>query len=306
MEPFVQAGLEGVAVGVVYAVLALSFWLMWDVARVVNVAHGDLAVVGAYTAWWAQSRHDVDPMIALLVVLPAAAVLGPVLHRAVFAPLLRRPPLTSVLVTLALSVGLQAALRAGSSAMPVAARSTSRGTWVLGPLELSAAHGAVALVGVLLALACVVALRRTWTGKSLRAVAQNPSAASLLGIDVPRLARLTVIAALAAALAAGVLLGQLQWVQPTTGTTVTVKVLAVAALSGLRRVRTVTTAAIAFGVVEGLLATLAPGAGSRLSLLVAAATVVAVVVRPLRADLTRGPDPDTPAAPTPQATGAAA
>jgi branched-chain amino acid transport system permease protein len=298
VETLLQVAVEGLGLGLIYAVLALSLWLLWDVARVVNLAHGDLAVVGAYTAWWVQSRYDAEPLAAVLVVVPAAAVLGPALHRLIFAPLLTRPPIASVLATFALSLGLQAALRAATSAMPVTARDTTAGTWSIGPVELTAAHGVVALLGGLLAAACVAALRRTWTGKSLRAVAGNRSAAHLLGVDVPRMVRLTVVAAIAVALTAGVLLAQLQWVQPMTGTAVTVKVLAVAAVSGLRRVRTVIAAAIAVGCTEVAVTSLAPGAGSRVVLLLSAAVVVVgLLVRPLRAAQDH---PPATAAPAPQ------
>lgn len=277
-----SALVHGLLLGGVYTAMVLSMWLLWDVANVVNLAHGDVVLVGAYTAWWLHAQHGWEPFAALLVVLPAAGLLGPVLHRLVIAPLLTRPPLAAVLATFGLSVALQGALRSMFTSMPQAPDSTLAGAVPLGPVGVPTARLLAAVVAVVLVAATAWALRGTKTGTSIRAVAQNREGARLVGIELSRVAAVTVVASLALALAAGMLLGQFQWVQPALGPVLTVKAVAIAAISGLRSIRAVAVSAVGVAVLEALLLVADPFRGARLGSLAAGALLVlALVVRPL-------------------------
>ncbi|CAN5440556.1 branched-chain amino acid ABC transporter permease [soil metagenome] len=282
MEVLLAALVHGLLLGAVYTSMVLSMWLLWDVARVVNLAHGDLVLIGAYTAWWLHDQHGWEPFAALLVVLPAALLVGPLLHRLVIAPLLGRPPLTSVLVTLGMSVMLQGVLRSMFTSMPQAARSALDGGFLLGRVDVPTARLVAASVAVVLVAATARALRSTKTGTSIRAVAQNREGARLVGIELPRVVAVTVVISLALAMAAGMLLVPFEWVQPALGPILTVKVFAVAAISGLRSVRAVVVSAVGLAVLEALLLASDPFRGARLGFMGAGALLVlALLVRPL-------------------------
>lgn len=282
MEVLLAALVHGLLLGAVYTAMVLSLWLLWDVARVVNLAHGDLVIIGAYTAWWLHDQHGWEPFAALAVVLPAALLAGPLLHRLVIAPLLGRPPLTSVLVTFGMSVMLQGVLRSMFTSMPQAPGRTLDGGIRLGQVDVPTARLVAAVVAVVLVVATARALRGTKTGTSIRAVAQNPDGARLVGIEQSRVVAVAVVVSLALALAAGMLLGPFQWVQPALGPVLTVKVFAIAAISGLRNVRTVAVSAVGLAVLEALLLAADPFRGARLGFMGAGALLVlAMVVRPL-------------------------
>lgn len=272
--------LEGVLIGSIYTVLALGLWLLWSLGRVVNLAHGELALCGAYAAWWLDAEYGWDPLAALLLVIPASILAGALLYRVVLIHLFHRPLLASVIVTLGVSVSLQVTLRGLFTTMPHAP--TASGT------PLAVAGGAVTagqvLAGIIAALVIagwVGASHRTRTGRGLLAVAQNPSAANLIGVDIPRAAALAVVLAIGMAATAGVLLGQFQWIQPSVGPALTVKVIAIATLSTLGSVRAILVAAIGFATLEATLFALVPLSATRFAMLLGAGLVVAVLaVRP--------------------------
>ncbi len=272
---------DGVLISSIYAVLALSLWLLWSVGRVVNLAHGDLALCGAYAAWWLNAEHNWEPLAALLVVVPVALLVALLVNRFVLAHLFLRPLLTSAVVTLGLSIAIQATLRGMFTAMPHAPTGNLVSPWRLGPVALSAGQTLSAISAVVIIVLWVVASHRTRTGRGLLAVAQNPSAANVIGIDIPRMAAFAVVLAVTLAVASGSLLGQFQWIQPSVGPALTVKVFAVAALSGLRSIRAVVVAAIAFGVLEAALFAIAPLSAARIAMMLGAGLVLgALAIRP--------------------------
>ena len=98
---------QGVLLGGYYAVLACGLSLMFGVMRIINLAHGDLAVLGAFSVWVLAAHHGLSPWLALVVVLPVMAALGWVLQRTLFERSLRAGVLTPLLTTFGLAIVIQ-------------------------------------------------------------------------------------------------------------------------------------------------------------------------------------------------------
>ena len=107
---WIDAILQGVLLGGLYALFGCGLSLMFGVMRIINLAHGDLAVIGAFGVWVVATNAHVSPFIALIPVLPAMLLIGYILHRAVLARSLRSGPLTPLLTTFGLSIVIQNAL----------------------------------------------------------------------------------------------------------------------------------------------------------------------------------------------------
>jgi branched-chain amino acid transport system permease protein len=221
---WVSVVIQGVLLGAVYALFACGLSLMFGVMRIINLAHGDLAVIGAYLVWVVVDRAHVSPFLALAAVLPVMLLAGYALHVALIGRALRGGPLTPLLATFGLGIVIQNALQQvfspdvrslGAAAGPIA-------TW---SWRISDAL-AISWLGVLtLAVAIVVLgglelfLRRTAPGREMRATAQDPDAAELVGIDARAVyARATAIAIATSALA-GTFLAIRSTFEPGSGPT---------------------------------------------------------------------------------------
>jgi len=107
---WINAIIQGLFLGGLYALFACGLSLMFGVMRIINLAHGDLAVIGAFGVWVVATQAHLSPFIALVPVLPVMLVVGYLLHRTVLARSLRSGPLTPLLTTFGLSIVIQNAL----------------------------------------------------------------------------------------------------------------------------------------------------------------------------------------------------
>jgi branched-chain amino acid transport system permease protein len=204
---WINAIIQGVFLGGLYALFACGLSLMFGVMRIINLAHGDLALIGAYAVWVVATEAGVSPFIALLPVLPMMLVLGYFLHRTVLARSLRSGPLTPLLTTFGLSVVIQNALLQIFSpdvhSLGSLTGSISTASWRL-TSQLSVPYLGVLILGVAILLlgGLQFTLQSTGFGREMRATAQDPEAASLVGVPASLVyARATAIAVATAGLA---------------------------------------------------------------------------------------------------------
>jgi len=204
---WVNAVVQGLFLGGLYALFACGLSLLFGVLRVINLAHGDLAVLGAFVVWTISTELHLNPFLALLLALPVMLAVGYVLQRTLLARSLRGGPLTPLLTTFGLAIVIQNGLLQAYSpdvrSLGGAAGAISTGSWHV-TSQLS-----IPQIGVLtLATAVVVLgglqllLRRTPFGREMRATAQDPDTAALVGVPASAVyARATAIAVAIAALA---------------------------------------------------------------------------------------------------------
>jgi branched-chain amino acid transport system permease protein len=243
-----QAVAGGLASGVVYAALALPFAIVLGLARVLNLAHGELVILGGYVGYAAGQAWG-WPLPALAALAAAALVPLGLLWRGLLARL--REPLE--LNGLTLTFGLSLLLQNGALALWSADYRLipSEGGAILG---LSGERAALAGLGLALFAALQLALARTRWGTALRATSGDPETAALMGVDTARLARGGFAAAAALAGAGGAAFGTLHYLHPAAGVELTLLAVTLAVLGGVGRLGGLLAAGLGVGLVEALAA----------------------------------------------------
>jgi branched-chain amino acid transport system permease protein len=204
---WVNAVVQGILLGGVYALLATGLSLMFGVMRIINLAHGDLAVLGAYLILVVLDHWNTSPFLALVPVLPVMLVIGYVLQRTILERSLRSGILVPLLTTFGLSIVIQNLLLEKFSpdvrSLGGQAGAIATDSWRLtGKISISAIGALVLGTAIAILGALQLFLSRTQMGRQMRATAQDPDAAELVGVDAKAVyARATAIAVAVAAVA---------------------------------------------------------------------------------------------------------
>lgn len=221
---WVNAVIQGVLLGGFYALLACGLSLMFGVMRIINLAHGDLAVLGAFFAWWIVDRTDVSPFVALVPVLLVMYCLGYVLQRVLLERSLRAGVLIPLLTTFGLAIVIQNLLLETfspdvRSLGGTAGEVTTKSWRIADELSVSALGLLILTVAVLVLGSLHLFLRRTSLGRAMRATAQDPDTAELVGVNSRSVYARAAGLAVATAALAGVFLAIRSAVDPTSGPT---------------------------------------------------------------------------------------
>ena len=253
----VDALIFGLTLGGTYALVALGLNLQYGVARILNLAYGEMMIAAALAALVLFTRAGVSPLVALLLLVPLAAVGGALLYRVAFLPLVRRAPNRdalegdSILSTFGLLFVIQGLMLAvfGGNYLSYAYLSI--------PVDLFgttvAANRLLALVvALVLGSLLFLLLTRTHIGTALRAVAVDPASAPLAGIDVSRIAMLAFALGTVLVAVAGVLVSMFSTFSATMGVLFTMKALIVVIMGGIGNFVGCVLAALLLGVSESL------------------------------------------------------
>src|SRR5437773_10732135 len=185
-----QVFISGILSGALYAMVALGLALIFGVMRIINVAHGPLLMLGAYTTYFLSTVLDVNPYLTVPVSMAVLFAVGVVLERTLAFRVIDAPELSSLLLTFGISIAL---VNGAQLAFTSDLRSVEylTGAWVVGPFALSKARVvAFAFAGGLTA-AAVLFLQHTRVGKAIRAPSQSRALATVCGIDVGAIDLLT-------------------------------------------------------------------------------------------------------------------
>lgn len=281
MDYFFQVTLNGLMLCGLYALMAQGLALIWGVLKVVNLAHGEFIVLGAFVAWWAFGEFGVDPYLAAPLIGLVGAGLGWLVSRAVVLPLLGQHFLMTLLATFGVSIVLQNLMRLtfGSGARVTDVPYATTGFELLGArVPLIGAINAVAAFSVLGLL--WVFLHRTRSGKAMRAVSENQEAGRLVGIDLKKIYGLAVAVAIGLTMVSGAMLSSIDPFYPFAGPPLTLKIFAIVALGGLGSMRGIVLAAALVALTESYVGGYVPEIGTGLG--AAVAFVILVVVLALR------------------------
>ncbi|HET7343169.1 MAG TPA: branched-chain amino acid ABC transporter permease [Methylomirabilota bacterium] len=279
LTTLLQAVVTGVLTAGIYALVAIGLTLIFGVVRIVNFAQGEFVMLGMYASYALWKVLGLDPYLSLLVTMPLLFVVGVLVQRWLFQPILHAPDLAQIFMTVGLSILLMnAALFFFTadfrSVKTPYAEAALRGWGLVVPLpRLYAFVGAIVLAGLL-----TVFLGKTDVGKALRAVAQDREMAMLLGINPWRMYMLAVGLGAALAGAAGSLIVPFFYVFPTVGVVFGLIAFVVVILGTLGSIQGALLAALVVGVAESL-GTLFAGADLGL-VVVFVILVVSLVVRP--------------------------
>ncbi len=217
---WVNAVIQGILLGGLYALFACGLSLMFGVMRIINLAHGDLALLGTFMVLLVTEHVGLSPFASLLIVLPGAAIAGYALQYVLFGPSLRGGELSPLLATFGLSVVvgnvLLEAFSADSHSLSAGALTTA--SWrISGSISISALSALIFGVAVLVLGGLQLFLSHTHLGRCMRATADSPATAELVGIPAKRMYAVAAAIALATAALAGTFFGMRSSFDPTLG-----------------------------------------------------------------------------------------
>src|SRR5215510_14554191 len=246
MDAIPQLAFSTLMLGGVYALISVGLTLIFGVMRVVNFAHGEFLMLGMYLAFWAFSLLHFDPYLTLIVSLPLCFAVGWASYRALMAPIVHASHNVQVFTTVGLSIALQ---NLALVLWTADARFVRTSYYAVVVRIAGAAFNVAQIVAFAVAVALTAALfafmRWSYTGKVMRATAQDRQAAALMGIDTDR-----VYAVTWAVGAAGVLLAPVYPVYPTAGLQFVLIAYVAVVLGGLGDMAGALIAALVVAAVE--------------------------------------------------------
>lgn len=256
----IDALIFGLTLGGTYALIALGLNLQYGVARILNLAYGEMLIAAALGSLVLFTRAGVSPPVALLLIIPGAAALGAVLYKVAFLPMVRRARSRdalegdTILSTFGLLFVIQGLMLAlfGGNYMSYSFLSI--------PLQVFGTTVAVnrllaLVVALVLGGALFLMLTRTRLGTALRAVAVDPGSAPLVAIDVTKIAMLAFAVGTALVAVAGVLVSMFSTFSATMGVLFTMKALIVVIMGGVGNFVGCVLAALLLGLSESLVST---------------------------------------------------
>ena len=248
-EILLQLLINGLLAGALYALLAGGLNLIFGVMRVINLAHAEFMLIGAFGTYVLFNLYGLHPLLSLLIVVPAIFVVGYYFQRVLIERVVGRPMLTSLLATYGVSiilinVGLLI-FSADFKSVPVL-----QGSFLVGDLAISKPRATAGLVSLVLTVGVYLFLERTRLGKAVRAVSEHAQVAQICGIDVRRIRMLTFGLAAAMAGAAGVMLSIIYSFWPGSGIDFIQKCFAIIIIGGMGNFVGALYGGILLGVVE--------------------------------------------------------
>ena len=253
METLVQSVVSGVLTGSLYAMIGVGLTVVFGVMRIINLAHGDLVMLGMFGAFWAHGLLRIDPFVSIVLWVPVMFLAGMLIYRFLLKPIIPGGELNTLLYTAGLSLLIaNVALFAWTGDYRTIklryALTPLRPFGIAVPIPLAIAF----LLAIVITVCLYLFLARTDPGRAIRATSQNPEAAALMGIDVDRISMLTFGLGSALAGAAGVLLAPSLYLYPTVGELLIAKCFVIVVLGGLGSVSGAIAGGILLGLVESL------------------------------------------------------
>lgn len=269
MSELLQQLFNGLSLGSIYALIALGYTMVYGILKLINFAHGEVFMVGAYTGLFSASWLGVEAMeqagkpfplhLALLVLLLSmlsAALLGVLVELLAYRPVRRAPRLTPLITAIGMSLLLQ------NLAMLVFTPSPRRFPPIVSEVRYEVAGVIVTNVRIMIFVVAIVLMaglhllvQHTWAGKAMRAVSLNQDAARLMGINVNRTISWTFAIGSGLAAAGGLLFGLDQiTVNPTMGVLTGLKAFVAAVLGGIGRIPGAVLGGFIIGMAEQLTA----------------------------------------------------
>ena len=246
--------INGISLGSVYAIIALGYTMVYGIAKMLNFAHGDVIMVGAYVCFFATGQFGLPPLAGVLLAMVVCTILGMVIERLAYKPLRQAPSLAVLITAIGVSYFLQnSALLLWKSDPKVFTSVVGTGSIKLFDGQLTITHVAIVtvLAGVVIMLALTWFTGRTKMGKAMRACSEDKSAAQLMGIDVDRTISMTFAIGSALAAIAGVLLcSTYPSLMPTTGSLPGIKAFTAAVFGGIGSIPGAMLGGILLGIIE--------------------------------------------------------
>ncbi len=254
MTLFLSYLINGISLGSVYAIIALGYTMVYGIAKMLNFAHGDVIMIGAYVSFCAMQYMGLPAILSVVLAMAVCTVLGIVIEGLAYKPLRQVPSLAVLITAIGVSYFLQnLALLIWGSTPKSFSSVVSIGSITLleGQLVISGETIVTVLANILIMIALTQFTSRTKFGKAMRAVSEDKGAAELMGINVNATISMTFAIGSALAAIAGVLLcSAYPTLQPTTGSMPGIKAFTAAVFGGIGSIPGAMIGGVLLGVIE--------------------------------------------------------
>jgi len=267
VSTLLQQILNGLSLGSIYALIALGYTMVYGILKLINFAHGEVFMIGAYAGYFGSLALGVLgygaagfplylAVVVLLFAMAAAALLGVSIEFLAYRPVRSAPRLTPLITAIGVSLFLQNAAMLLFSPNPRPYPPILREVrFELGGVIVTNVKLTIFAVAIALMLGLNWFIQRTWTGKAMRAVSTNLDAARLMGVDTDRIIRATFAVGSALAAAGGILFGLDQIIiNPLMGVLTGLKAFVAAVLGGIGNIRGAVLGGLLIGLAEQLTA----------------------------------------------------
>lgn len=242
--------LDGLSLGAIYALIALGYTMVYGIAKMLNFAHGDIIMLGAY-AIYSVILTDGNPILGLICAIVFCTLSGIVIEKLAYKPLRGASPLAVLITAIGVSYFLQAIAQIvfGATSHPVSL--PSLGFVAIGDSQISMSTIITLAVGAVLMIALILFIKYTKTGRAMLATSEDRDAARLMGVNVDRIIMLTfAIGSALAAFASLFYLMQIPSVSPTLGSMPGIKAFTAAVIGGIGSIPGAMLGGILLGLIE--------------------------------------------------------
>lgn len=249
-----QYCINGISIGSIYAIIALGYTMVYGIAKMLNFAHGDVIMVGAYISYCVTNYLGLSPLVGVLASMAVCTVLGIVIEGLAYKPLRGTPSLAVLITAIGVSYFLQ------NAAQLIWSSSPKSFTSIVSNIKPFHLFGSLTITGeviVTVAASVLIMLGLTWftgstrIGKSMRAVSEDRDAAQLMGINVNRTISITFAIGSALAAVAGVLMcSSIPVLMPTTGSMPGIRAFTAAVLGGIGSIPGAMLGGVLLGIIE--------------------------------------------------------
>ncbi|MDR1137439.1 MAG: branched-chain amino acid ABC transporter permease, partial [Synergistaceae bacterium] len=231
---FVYLVIIGLQIGSIYALVALGYSMVYGIVKLVNFAHGDIIMVGAYCVWYLTSRLSIPAWISVPAAILLCSALGVLIEKIAYKPLRKSDRLALLVTAIGISLFLQNAVQLLFSADPRMFTNIFGGTITIGERQFSNATAATIVISTIIMIGLTFLVKRTKIGKAMRTVSEDNEAAQLMGINVNNTISFTfALGSGLAAVGAVFYCCSYSQIQPTMGNMLGLKAFVAAVLGGI-------------------------------------------------------------------------
>lgn len=251
---FIQQLINGLSLGSIYALIALGYTMVYGIIKLINFAHGDIYMIGAFVGLYCGSTLKLSLIPTLIISMLGAALVGVIIEKVAYKPLRNSPRITLLITAIGVSLLLQNGMRLLMGPSPKAfPKLLSKEVIKIGALSIETSKILMLAVSIVLVLLLQIIVYKTKVGKAMRGASHDIEAASLMGINVDNIISLTFAIGSALAGAAGVLVSlAFTVVEPYMGTIPGLKAFIAAVLGGIGSIPGALVGGLLIGLTETL------------------------------------------------------
>ncbi len=251
---FLSNLINGISLGSIYAVIALGYTMVYGIAKMLNFAHGDVIMIGAYVVYLTSVKAGLHPLIAVVVSMIACTILGITIEKIAYKPLRQSTSLAVLITAIGVSYFLQNIALAIFGANPINFTSVVSVPAIRlfdGQIVISGEASTAIVVSLIIVIALSIFIKKTKSGKAMLAVSEDKGAAQLMGINVNQTISLTfAIGSALAAVAGALYCSAYPILSNTTGAMPGIKAFTAAVFGGIGSIPGAMIGGILIGVIE--------------------------------------------------------